>query len=402
MSRPNEYTPIILEIGSRFIRAGIAGQSQPLSTVVTSTKFPSVDHQLVIPSFYGLQDAALTTSQYDLVSKELCLDQNTKTLSQQYSRELHKWIDFSTDFETLLHAKLLHLFSNELLVSPRKCKVILVDSNFAVVTKFQILHILLRKLMVKSVILQPESILSTIASDIENALVMDFGWQSFRIDLVIDLRNINNKTANEFVSFSGSALHYKFVLALIEVLDVGVMEKLSSRDDFFELVEQFIMNAMYVKGRGDTPENADFEIVDGINIPNRLQYEVMEGCFFSNDELVNIVDSVIRKATVDSRPMLLQNLVITGGVSNVPGFRSRLIDELRRFYNTLAVDSKDCMGSWSGCSMYVSCVLINQDKSVWKENEITRDTMSSLSNDRGFKLSGFPDSINNLHRVGHS
>ena len=402
MSRTNEYTPIILEVGARFIKAGIAGQSQPLSTLVTSVEFPETVHELEIPSFFGLQDSALTSSQYDLLSTNLWLDPNIHSLSLQYTQELHKWINFHRDFESLLHGKLLKMFSSELLVSPRKCKVILLDCNYSVVTKFKIVQILLGKLMVKSVILQPESILSTVASDTENALIFDFGWHGFRIDLIIDLRNVNINTRTEFNSLTGTELHFKFVLKLFEVLEKDVVERLTQRNDFFELIEQFIMTAMYVNERSDSNNsnelNDGFELVDGITIPSRLRYEVIEECFFDNEELLRIVDSVIQKSTVDSRPLLLQNVVITGGVSNVPGFRCRLVEELRHYFKDAKIDSKVCMGSWSGCSLYVSLVLVNQDKSVWKEKELTRDMFNSLSNERGYKLSGFPDTINSLHR----
>lgn len=404
----NEYTPVILEVGSRFIRAGFAGKNTPTVVRSTSAKHCYDVDVNTLPNLYGLNDGALSTEQRNsLIQTADKIDPQRKIINEFYLSEVHKLIRLGrqrvleslskSDDLNLLHC-LHNIFNIYLLVSPRKCKVILVDSSFSIAFKFKILDVLINVLKVRSVIIQESAALAMIGSGKRDGLIIDIGWESVRLDPILDLRNIrhNAKSCEYFDHFNGQALHYKLLRKILDLeADNGITELLL-RCDLFEVLEDFIINCSYVSAKANANEvdNEMFEILKNVYIPNRLRYEIFEDVYFQNDAFYKCIEqAIIDHLNVDTSSALYKCMVFTGGVSCIPGFRPRLLEELKFRFGE-KVDSKESLGPWSSCSLYVSAVLTKQDKTKWKAMEITEEILKNLTSDtfqHVYKLSGLCD-----------
>lgn len=371
MSRSHEYTVIILEIGSRYIRAGIAGDVAPPIVVETAVKYPDHHvHSQTLPAYFGLQDSALTPEQRQQVWSKL-IDDNpaVETLAEIYTGELHHWLHpLSLSYEYHLYCQLIDIFTR-LLVTPRRTKVILIDSHFSARHRLKILQALLWKLKAKSVIVEPEAPLDVISTGNSDGLVLDIGWNQFRLQPVVDLRTLS---VTEDFAFTGLSLHYKTVEALIALKDARI-DAVLALPDLFDVIERFIVNGMYVRQENSPNHHEDYEIVPDVWAPHRLRYEIVENLFFDG-RFVAEINRIIDKATIDCRPILVSNIVITGGTARIRGFIPRVLRELSLKQPKTKLNPS--LGPWIGASLYVSTVLINEARPTWKEKEITRDALT--------------------------
>ncbi|ODV81310.1 uncharacterized protein CANTADRAFT_203960 [Suhomyces tanzawaensis NRRL Y-17324] len=411
MSLSNEYTPIIAEIGTRNIRIGFAGDPLPSATQCTSAKYPYQFHD-EYPQFLDVDDSAMNKHQRANVIEQMVAEQpEIKQLIQIYGSERHKWIHLNrspsgrtnaTEEDWHLQDLLADMLRDDLVLAPRRCKVILVDRGFSIATKFRLCEQLLNRFKFKSVITCPSAVLSVMGANERNGLVLDFGWESLGVSLVVDLRDVSQRI-EEIFTLGGLTLHYMVVRELIRLDNPHVNEHLLARKDLFEIVEDFIMNGMFVLPYGERIDDhtlADFKITDDVFVPGLLRYKVVEDLYFKNESLRQSITGVLESTNIDTRPLLLDNVIIAGGVSGIPGFKYRMVQEIKAWTGAKGVVGKPTLGAWAGCSMYVSSVLVNEDKSVWKEQEVTRDIINSLTTENGVKLAGLPDSVNAIHKIG--
>mmetsp|Transcript_4971 Transcript_4971/g.5497 ORF Transcript_4971/g.5497 Transcript_4971/m.5497 type:complete len:401 (+) Transcript_4971:1232-2434(+) len=391
----NEYYPVILDISSTFIRAGFAGDSLPLVTI-NSVDQNDQSSLSKVPPYYNVNDASMTSEQHDMViSSMLSSSPIIKRVSEIYTRD-HSLARHSNGiYGNKLQLILSDIFINHLLISPSRAKIILVDSSYSILDKSRISKILLCKIGVKSIIWTPESSLHVIGANSINGLVVNVRWDALLVNSIIDLRIISHSEKSD--NFNGNALHYKMIEKLIELDDEDANTLLKS-SDLFDIIENFIANAVYVRPIDDTKDDTRlFQISEGINIPNRLRYEVVESLFFEEDNLSQLIASTVIKSPIDVRAILLENLIITGETSNIPGFKSRLIRDVRKLV-TGNVSCKVTLGLWAGCSLYCSTTLVRQNEKVWKSQEITKETITKSISPDGIYLTNIPDAFNSLYK----
>lgn len=120
------------------------------------------------------------------------------------------------------------------------------------------------------------------------------------------------------------------------------------------------------------------------------RFGISESLFQTDDNHVSLQDMVkaaILSTEVDLRPMLLQNIIITGGSSLIPGLEARLQTELMQIYpgaklrlaaagNTV---ERKCAG-WLGGSILASLGTFHQlwiSKAEWDENGPSRSEHGS-------------------------
>ena len=394
----NEYYPVILDICSTFIRAGFAGDALPLVTI------KSVDQNTQrasssVPPYYDVSDASMTSEQHDMVISSLFSSSAViKRVSEIYSKDHSNNPRQSKSISgNNLQVKLSDIFNNHLLISPSKTKIIVVDSCYSILEKSRISTILLSKIGVKSIIWVPEPMLHVIGANNTNGLVVNVRWDLLLLNTIIDLRILSH--LEDVKNFNGSSLHYKIIEKLIELEDEDV-NALLERNDLFDIIENFIANAVYVRPI-DEKENDTrlFQISKGISIPNRLRYEVVESLFFGEDKISQVIVSTVKKSPIDVRPVLLENIIITGETSNIPGFKTRLIREVRN----LVIGNATCkvtLGLWAGCSLYCSTTLVRQNEKVWKSQEITKEILKNSISHDGIRLTNIPDAFNSLYKNG--
>lgn len=394
----NEYYPVILDISSAFVRAGFAGDALPLVTI-KSVDQNNHSSSSTIPPYYNVNDASMTTEQHDMVisslfSSNAVLRKVSEIYSKDHSNNSRQSKSMS---ERNLQIKLSDIFVNHLLVPPSKTKIIIVDSNYSILEKSRISTILLSKIGVKSIIWVPEPMLHVIGANNSNGLVVNVRWDLLLINPIIDLRILNHLEDDK--RFNGSSLHYKIIEKLIELEDEAV-NALLERNDLFNIIENFIANAVYVRPIDDKENDSRlFQISKGISIPNRLRYEVIESLFFEEENICQVIASTVKKSPIDIRQVLLENIIIAGETSNIPGFKVRLIQEVRNLVTGNA-SCKITLGLWAGCSLYCSTTLVRQNEKVWKSQEITKEVLKNSISQDGIRLTNLPDAFNSLYKNG--
>lgn len=392
----NDFYPVILDIGPRYIRAGFAGESAPIATI----KIINYDNTPAngIPPYFNTNDASMTSDQQDMVISSLIeSDPVVGKLFKVYNNDHANWMSMEKIPESDIQFLLLNIFKDHLIVSPSRTKVILIDSNISILNKSIISNILLFKVGVRSIIWLPESTLTVISACNTNGMVINIRWDTLYISPVIDLRVIH--LLEDHNKLNGCSLHYKVVEKLLELNDENVNDLLTK--DSFELIEDFVLNAMYVRHIDDKAEDFQlYEVSEGVNIPNKLRYEIIESLFFDKFTLSQEIITIVKKSPIDIRTILLQNILLIGEISNIAGFKARLMQEIRLLASSKAISNIN-LGLWTGCSLYCSTTLIRNNE-FWKSEEITRDKLNQSISENGIKLANIPDSFNSLYKYGVS
>lgn len=394
-----EYFPVVLDIGLRYLRLGFSGERKPFVVSTNGAgRSPYSTPDLAIPVYLGLGDAALSEEQRLSLLENIVRDSGPKKALKTYSSDYGKWLhegSFEDAFSAKETASLLkQIFLGDLMVLPLQCKVFITENRaVSVKKKYAVSRWLLQDVRVKSVAWVPLSIMAMVGAGIDNAMVVSLGWEAALVEPVFDMRVLHNLVCFDSLGhFDGLTLHYKLIELLAGLEDAAV-GRLLARNDAFEIVENFVANAVYVR-ENTVDDDTVFEIHDGVTIPGRIRYDVIEGMLFgTSHNLPGIIHDLAEKTALDIRPVLLDNVLFTGGLAKIPGLKARVVLETRKL-TAMKVHGRAGLGLWAGCSLYTSAVLLKQSRPYWKTHEFTRETIK-----QGPTLSLFPDAFNALYKA---
>ncbi|KAH3664372.1 hypothetical protein WICMUC_005757 [Wickerhamomyces mucosus] len=355
-----QYYPVILQIGSRTIKAGFAGDATPIVHISTNS------YDLEDSQIKNITDHALPES----VSLETHISDEINQLLWSY--DLIDWD--GNKFENLLERIIHHIHSCELLVDSKRCKVLVVEPIFfPTPLKKAVAKVLLFHLHAKSVTFYPEPIMSVVGSGSNRGIVIDMGWNYTTITPVYDLRMIYNLSRS--TTRAGRLIHrdlYK------KFEDLGV-----PKSDLFQFTERFVVQKCYCRDTEDKDrgynETIDFE---NIEVPDRFRYESIENVLIRNDlasdddhenqSPVTLVVKLLNELNIDLRGALSSKTLLTGGVSEVPGLKSRFYKELEKACGQ-NIEFIQSLGPWKGASLYFSTVLMSSSSTAVASTELHRD-----------------------------
>lgn len=304
---------VIIDIEPRHIHVGIAGESYPTTV---SYKPPhslgpsNCPHQG--PLFLGL-DHAMTRHQREEVVTNLRPDY--KQMMARYENEYHRWLNISDT--AAVEAVLASVFSTHLVLSPHKCKVAVIDRNYCHSHKVTIVETLISTLGVALVLWLPHAVMTVVGAGLEDAVVVEMGWQSCRVDVISDLRNVTPVNVN----FSPLCLarhwtrewhHYHH-------------------------------------------ENGEFDEIELAidTIPTEWDFS----------DAYAIVDKVVATLPVDTRAAV-STVIVSGDLTTAGGFD-------QRWATTVPGKPRATVGAWGGASVYLSSINLPQ---LWR-HQITRDNI---------------------------
>lgn len=373
-----------MEIGSRAVSVGFAGEALPRCVRSTFSINHDRFHSGLLPPSFGLESRSLSSQEKQDLYETLIQEQpELATLSQVYTRQQIHWLSSTTvgslsisDRERLLI--ILHdIFIRELQVLPAICKVILVTSGWPMQSEVSILGTLLDVLGVKLVTIPAAPPLLILAGGQRHGLLVDFGWESTRIVPVYDLRDVSlaSNRVEYLTYYTGKELHFNIVRQLID-LKVDV----TSVPHLFQVVQAFVTTNCFVKPKDvEECESLAFELSPGVFIPSSFKWQCLENLLFADTSLVEAIKSVVVKSPIDLRPHLWKNIVLEGGISKIPGIRSRLKQELSllcpKFKN---LDVCGTLGLWAGASMYGEISFSNENAVAWKHAEFDPKSFETL------------------------
>lgn len=406
----HQYYPVILEIGSRLVRSGFAGDAAPLSTLQINDpifNFKVRKHEEVENEFQFHNDNDLSIVYEDISAYKqqpmgpVELKLRTQ-ISEYYNNDLinKKWL-FDQDIllskqleassnritENLLERILYHIYVTDLLVDAKRCKVIIpFPVLWPIHIKRSIANVLLDDIHAQSIIFLPDAILSVLSAGTKNGLVVDLGWDQVTVSPVYDEKLIykNIKMTNRG---SGKDLHYHVLQMLLQNSDKIEGLDFANKDTVFEFIENFINEAVYCHPLNEglpfiEHEDSLYTCSDGVKVPSVLRNYIIEELYFppenkrqyddSEEPLIPLLNNIILNLAIDLRQSLANRIIFTGHLSKVPGLKTRILQELRQENKDLTFKSIVSLGSWSGASLYCSTKLMASASNI-KNQELVRD-----------------------------
>ncbi|KAK9452192.1 actin-domain-containing protein [Limtongia smithiae] len=348
--------PIILDIGARGIRAGIAGASAPTC------------HVPLIPDARG----RIPESRHAMWDLDL---RGTR----------------DSDLHNVLLVLLREVYDNRLLLDGKTRKVVVLENPLmSVVIKQAIAFVLFNYFQAISVTFMLSPVCTTIASGSRTALVIDIGWHETTITPIFEFKPMRPSIR----STTRAARHLHFLVS-------AALTSATSEMPSFHTVEDFLIRACYcsrssssARPSSASPQQAFAVTIAGVThyVPSlATRHDPVLQCFVTraadgvdDSESLPVPDLVIEVLAglqIDTRAKLLSRIVFTGACANIPGLKLRIIDEIKAAlipgtttmvettnlqknftpWKMMASDAGakitaiSTLGSWSGASIYLSC-----------------------------------------------
>lgn len=174
----HEYTPVILEVTPRRVRAGHVGD--PDVAVDIATRFATAGPAHV----FGL-DRAMDPDTRERVWQALMEDPTTDKL-WKVDQANRQWLDAVHGDE--LRGVLKHHFRESLLVTPQRTKVFAIEDGLSALEKYHMATMLVREMKVRSVVFLPRKLMCMMGGNVQTGLLVSIGWTSCVVMPVVDGR----------------------------------------------------------------------------------------------------------------------------------------------------------------------------------------------------------------------
>jgi len=209
---------------------------------------------------------------------------------------------------------------------------------------------------VPSITVLPHAVLTVVGSGMRVGLVVDIGWNETIVTAVVELREVlvrRSVRAGKMLSF-----------AMSKVLDEHLQharQKAESRSTggvVFEDAEEVLTRVGWCKVTGQQEQDMPFTIpaLPSTGLPIQLPFSALaepaEESLFSPasyDEhdlpLPLLVFNVLLNLPIDSRRVCMSRIVMTGGVSRLPGVKTRLLQDLEQLISSRGWEKVKDFGS---------------------------------------------------------
>lgn len=391
----DEIGAIVLDAGSHSTRAGFAGEDTP---------------KCLIPTNYGTVPAT---------SKKYYSDGSIH--QPREGMEIGNFINDGTvqDFSAA-NDMWTHVFKNELRINAAEHPLMITEPVWnSASQREQTLEIAFESLNVPASYLVKGAVAAAFAGGKSTALVIDIGHGVTSVTPVHD--GLVLKRGLQKQAFAGAALN-QIVSNLFDERQIEVVPHFSvkrkgqpetGKDAVFKpttglttsflkaervrIVEEFkesvlqVYESSYNEHTASLRPGRKFEFATGRQESFKAERYGISEAFFTTDEshvsLPEMIKTAISSTEVDLRPMLLQNIIVTGGSSLISGLEARLQTELMQLYpgaklrisaagNTV---ERKCAG-WLGGSILASLGTFHQlwiSKGEWDENGPSRSEHGS-------------------------
>lgn len=270
----------ILEIGEAYTKCGFAGESSP---------------RFIVPTTYSFIDQKLVTNGVGAMST-------------------HDW-------RKILFAFLKELYFYHVQVSPADRRVVVCENPFWPTVFKTALSSALFDLDVPSVMFIPKAPLPLYLSFKESGIVIDVGYVEIRVLAISG--GFPAQSAMQTCPVGMRTIHHAFVE---QVKDLAGMPK--------DQLDNIVRKVLYV-GAKEEKCNQDVVVTiatgSTVNIPGSARISACNTIFGDNEDENSVgkavLDAVIL-VPIDARALVIDNLVVSGGTSMLPGFAHRLLQEI--------------------------------------------------------------------------
>lgn len=323
MSEPAVGTPIIIDIGSAYVKVGYAGDSEPrfIFPCITGTeKYQTVMVDVNARNLY--------------VGKDAMKMRGVLKLERPIERgQIQDWNDY--------YEILNHIFYNLLrLESVSDYPVIYIEHPFVPnETKEYIARVLFETHNVKSLVMVPSPLLSIFSVGLTTGLVVESGDG---VTWVVPIVNGQIMTqATQRLYLAGEDVNHNFKSLLMrEGINLGAS---ALQQIIQEIKEKNCYIVLDPNNPNKTADALEYSMPDGsiVKIPNRVLYEAPEVLFQPGMLGYNVMN--IPQATIYSLQMMDQNywgellshVILSGGNLSYSGFEERFKQDLKNSLSQL-------------------------------------------------------------------
>lgn len=330
-SQLNDKNIVILELGRYYTRCGFAGEPAPRAIVKTSHKDQNGKHMFL----------------HDIV--------DTNQLTLQLGHFLEK------------------LYFNHLAVSPKEKKVVIVESVFCKSSfRNTLTKVLFEQFNVPSILFVPDHLMALATLGRSTGLVVDLGGLEAMSIAVVDgvtlldgaqfaslgAKTLDSLISNELIKSDNKLSDLKpeliedirikacFVAPFhrgLKITSDKVKRSKAVQTEAIRVAEEQnqeisigTMDSCYFLGEQDDKSPATINYALGgknvIKIPGNLREgacEIFFELFGHEHSLTTMIAETVLMAPIDCRRSLAENILVIGGLANLPGLEHRLHEELK-------------------------------------------------------------------------
>ena len=338
--RSDEENHLILEVGSRFFRAGIAGDSSPrcVSSYSPDGQRRAGDYRRWLIGY----DAS----------------QRKRKRGQSWGHEHELWRVDAESVDVRLMGDKIERLAREIekqymLLDNRPRKVTLaVSSTISRPLLSPLLETLFNTLHPTSISLLPSSIMAVAAAGARHGLVVDLGWEETTVTAVCEYREILQRRSVRAGKALGEAYWRLLKYEKAKAYAALGQDAADITDVTFEETEEVMTRLSWCQSRKQSrletakPVSCDIEVPLSqskqslrLKIPFERLADPVETALLGSGVCPNEYDDhdlppqvlVFRSLLslpIDIRKLCMSRLTFTGGLSNIAGLKSRLLEEL--------------------------------------------------------------------------
>jgi actin-related protein len=336
--RTDEENTLIFEFGSRFFRAGFAGDHSPRCVIGYSPE---------------LQRRVGDYRQWALGYET---QRRKRKRGSDWGQEYELWRSHVEDVDRGLMADKVERLVREvehnyLMLDNRQKKIALVLSSAVPRPLLSaLLSSLFNTLQASTITLLPSAVMAAASAGVRSALVMDIGWEETTITAVCEYREVLQRRSVR----AGKLLSEEYWKLLCAGNKKALREQGLDDSDpevSFEETEEIMSRMGWCRSRSESldPPSAASEAVAiplpqsephiTLSIPFTRLSDPVESVVFANDSKPDLIDDhdlplhmllfrSLLQLPIDIRKLCMSRIIFTGGVSNIPGLKSRLLQEL--------------------------------------------------------------------------
>ncbi|XP_021913743.1 actin-related protein 10 isoform X2 [Zootermopsis nevadensis] len=288
-----EKQAVVIDIGAAYTKFGFAGESGPRCIIQTEVKCPETKQVKKVLHYSSKEDL------YDLL------------------------VEF-------IH----NLYFRHLLVSPKDRRVVIVESLLCpTLFRETLAKVLFRHFEVSSVLFVPSHLVSLCTLGVNTAVILDVGY--IEAVLIPVFEGVPVLHAWQAQPRAAEAVESSLKALLLshnndkEDFPESAIEDIKVRTCFVTSLER----ALQLETVEPPPDVVYREGGTKIfNIPGKVREAVYEVLFEQDNDQISIstmiLDAII-KCPIDMRKPLAENILVMGGTAMAPGFKARLLGELK-------------------------------------------------------------------------
>ncbi|EGG20683.1 actin [Cavenderia fasciculata] len=359
----DENRTVVVDIGTYEVKAGFSGDELPLDP---------------IPSIVGRCCAGCSRSgMKGMGFKEFYVGEEAvrkRGILRGVSRPIEKGMVVNWEsMEKMMH----HIFYQELRVSPDEHPLLITETpNTQKVNRDKMLQILFETLETPLLSIQNPSLLTLHAHNLTSGVVLDCGYTTSHVTVV----NESNKVSSyEKLDFGGSQ-----ATDLLEDMlkkERGYRRYTSSFDGVINSIKTEIgyIALHYEKERemDTTEQERVYQLPDDQTITvGQERFRCFEPIFqpslaaIESDGIQDIIYNSIMRCNVDTRRLLFDNIVLSGGNTLVAGMTDRLTKELSNMSSSpvrVIAPANRKYSAWIGGSIISQLSTFQQSMCISKE-----------------------------------